>query len=158
MVIKSTCCAVLTSDQRNTCFLIPGLAPSHKKHKADAVLQQGQGYQRDVIDGWWLCFRDTSALLITKDSWPRFLIDLGISTAESELSLEKYRHVQCLGLWFALRLFDVDATDSGISEGKGAKASSQGHRLEMQTRCSQLFNDFPSGKKRWRIDFKSASK
>lgn len=69
-----------------------------------------------------------------------------ISRAESELSLEKYRHVQCLDLCFIPRLFDVDATDRGISEGKGAKASSQRHQLEMQTRCSELFNDFPSGK------------
>lgn len=119
VVIKSTRCAVLTSDQWNSCFLIPGLAPSHEKHKTDAVLQQGQGYQRDVINSWLLCSPDTRALLITKDSWPWFLM---ISMARSELSLEKYRHMKRLEPQFALRLFDVDATDSGTSEGKGARA------------------------------------
>lgn len=147
MVIKSTCCAMLTSDQWNSCFLIPGLAPSHEKHKTDAVLQQGQGYQRDVINCWLLCSPDTCALLITKDSWPWFLIGLVISMAGSELSLEKYRQVKCLE-----PQFDVDATDSGTSEGKGARACSEAPagNANKVLWASQWF---PIRQKRWGIDF-----
>lgn len=45
--------------------------------------------------------------------------------SESELFLEKHRQGCSLERWFTLGLFDVDATDTGITEGKGAHASSQ---------------------------------
>lgn len=45
--------------------------------------------------------------------------------SESELFLEKYRHGRSLDCAFTLSLFDVDATDPCILEGKGANASSQ---------------------------------
>lgn len=69
------------------------------------------------------CFADYIVLTAMIFYWfgePLNIWEERKDNSESKLFLEKYRH----GLQFTLSLFDVDAIDTGISEGKGANASS----------------------------------